>query len=119
MVLAYLPALSGEFLWDDDLYVSRNPALETTQGLWNIWFKLGETPQYYPLVFTSFWLEYRLWGLDPTGYHAVNVLLHALNALLLWRLLRQLETTELSVEPQLLQPEQVSPSPSDDDTAQS
>jgi tetratricopeptide (TPR) repeat protein len=89
-VLAYLPALRAEFIWDDDNYVEHNSALRSADGLYRIWFEPGATPQFYPLVFTSFWVEYRAWGLDPAGYHAVNVLLHALNALLLWRALERL-----------------------------
>ena len=55
-----------------------------------MWFQLGATKQYDPLVFTTFWLEHRLWGLDPLGYHAVNIAFHAVNVLLLWALLRRL-----------------------------
>src|SRR6185369_15213101 len=47
-----------------------------------------ESPsQYFPLTYTSFRIERMLWGLKPTGYHWVNILLHTANALLLWRLL--------------------------------
>ncbi len=49
-----------------------------------------DAPQYYPLVFSTFWVEYQLWGLHPLGYHLVNVLLHAANALLVWRLFARL-----------------------------
>ena len=45
---------------------------------------------YWPLVYTTFWLEHKLWGFDPTGYHIVNVLLHLANTLLLWHLVRRL-----------------------------
>jgi len=89
-VVAYLPALRGDFIWDDDRYVSENPTLTSPGGLLRIWFKPGATPQYYPLVFTTFWIEYRLWGLNTLGYHLVNVALHAASAVLLWRLLRRL-----------------------------
>ena len=47
-------------------------------GLEAIWLQPQKSPQYYPVVFTTFWIEYRLWGLDPVGYHAVNVLVHGL-----------------------------------------
>src|SRR5258706_8200092 len=90
-VVAYLPALHAGFIWDDDSYVTENPTLRSVDGLAAIWFKPGATYQYYPLVFTSFWVERHLWGSPPFGYHLVNVLLHAVNAVLLWRVLRRLE----------------------------
>jgi len=60
------------------------------EGLRRIWLEPTSFPQYYPLVFTTFWLEYHLWGLDPFGFHVTNVLLHASSAVLLWLLLRRL-----------------------------
>src|SRR4029450_5427971 len=44
----------------------------------------------YPMVFSMFWIEYRLWDLNPLGYHLVNVLLHGIGAVLLWFVLRRL-----------------------------
>ncbi|MCG3136357.1 MAG: Photosystem I assembly protein Ycf3 [Phycisphaerae bacterium] len=90
-LLAYSPLHSAGFIWDDDFYVTENPTLQTSAGLLDIWTSLAATPQYYPLVFTSFWLEYQLWGNHPLGYHAVNVLLHIGSALLLWLFLQRLQ----------------------------
>ena len=84
---AYSPAMGGSFLWDDDDHVSANLAVQSPDGLGKIWFQFGSTPQYYPLVFSSFWVEYSLWGQSTAGYHVVNVVLHILNALILWRVL--------------------------------
>ena len=89
-VCAYLPATRGGFIWDDDRYVSENPALTHPAGLRAIWLRPGATDQYYPLVFTTFWVEHRIWGTNPAGYHWVNVILHGLNAGLLWILLTRL-----------------------------
>jgi protein O-mannosyl-transferase len=89
-VLAYLPALSAGFVWDDDSHVTDNPTLRSLAGLRRIWTEPGATPQYYPLTHTSFWVEYRLWGPRPFGYHLDNVLLHVINALLVVALLRLL-----------------------------
>lgn len=86
-LLAYVPAMRGGFIWDDDDYVIENETLRDLDGLRRIWLDPTATPQYYPLVHTSFWVEYQLWQLDPTPYHVNNVLIHVLNALLLWRLL--------------------------------
>ena len=83
VALAYLPVLAAGFIWDDDMYVVENTTLRDLSGLARIWFTPGATPQYYPAVFTSFWVEHHLWGLHPTGYHVVNVACHAAGAILL------------------------------------
>ena len=85
--VAYLPALPGGFIWDDDRYLTDNPTMHGVDGLRDIWLNPDATVQYYPLTFTAFWLQYQLWGLHPFGYHLVNVLLHAANAVLFWMLL--------------------------------
>jgi tetratricopeptide (TPR) repeat protein len=89
-IFAYRPAWNGSFVWDDDFYVTKNPLLTASDGLRRIWFSLESPSQYFPLTYTSFRIERMLWGLKPTGYHWVNILLHAANALLLWRLLAEL-----------------------------
>ena len=88
----YLPALSAGFVWDDEVFTDV-AAIRDWGGLWRIWFSPSEIENeghYWPLVYTSFWLEHKLWGFAPAGYHAVNVLLHAANALLVWRLAERL-----------------------------
>jgi len=86
----YFPTLSNTFIWDDDTYVIATQQLNGLSGLGRIWFDPSATPQYYPLVHTTFWLERAAWGLHPTGYHVVNMVLHALNAALLYLLLMRL-----------------------------
>jgi protein O-mannosyl-transferase len=88
--LVYVPSLSSGFIWDDDDYVTQNATLRTIEGLKQIWFDPQATPQYYPLVFTTFWIEYHLWGLHPSGYHLVNAIFHAANGVLVWLILRRL-----------------------------
>src|SRR4029079_9645460 len=85
------PAWNGNFVWDDDFYVTKNRLLTAPDGLRQIWFSLESPSQYFPLTYTSFRIERALWGLNPAGYHWVNILLHAASALLLWRLLRRLD----------------------------
>ena len=88
-LLAYLPALEGGRLLDDDLHITR-PELQSLHGLGRIWFQIGATQQYYPVLHTAFWLEHRLWGDAVAGYHVVNVLLHASAACLIVPLMRRL-----------------------------
>lgn len=89
-VLAYLPAARCGFIWDDDAYVTENPLLTESDGLWRTWFSTNQPSQYFPLVYTTFRLEHSIWGLNPHGYHITNILLHAANAILVWILLRRL-----------------------------
>jgi hypothetical protein len=90
-LLAYLPVLRGGFIWDDDDYVQNNANLRSGRGLVDTWLAPRTSPQYYPMVFTTFWVEHQLWGDRPVGYHVVNVLLHATAAALLWRVLTRLD----------------------------
>jgi tetratricopeptide (TPR) repeat protein len=89
VALAYLPALQGEFVWDDFLLITGNPLLQNFSGLLEIWSG-GRTADYLPLTNTIFWIEHHLFVENATGYHAVNILLQTANALLVWRLLVRL-----------------------------
>jgi tetratricopeptide (TPR) repeat protein len=91
VLIAYLPAMHGGFLWDDDSHISENAALRSAGGLYDVWFKPGATCQYYPLTFTAFWAGYQLWGLKTFGYHLLTVLMHGIVSVLLWQLLKQLK----------------------------
>ena len=85
--IVYSPFLHNFFIWDDDYHLTKNPPISDPDGLKRIWLDLGATPQYYPLVFTSFWIEHKFWALDPLGYHLDNIIIHCINAVLLWRIL--------------------------------
>jgi protein O-mannosyl-transferase len=89
-ILVYRPAWNGGFLWDDDDYITNNELLTAPDGLRRIWFSLDSPSQYFPLVYTTFRVEHALWGLNPTGYHWINLLLHVANALLVWAVLARL-----------------------------
>ncbi len=88
--LAYIPAMKAGFIWDDDQYVTDNSLLTSPGGLYRIWTSGTVTSQFFPLTYTTFWLEYRLWDFNPMGYHVVNVAIHIINSLLLWLVLRRL-----------------------------
>ncbi len=86
--LAYQPAWRGEFTWNDDTDVLENPVLRPG-GLAKVWVPGGYL-NYWPLTFTAYWLQFKMWGLNPTGFHVVNIAVHAISALLVWRILVQL-----------------------------
>ncbi|HEY4882219.1 MAG TPA: tetratricopeptide repeat protein [Myxococcales bacterium] len=87
--VAYGPAWNGGFLWDDAAHLTR-PELRSWRGLWRIWFEPGATQQHYPLVHSAFWVQHRLWGDNPSGYHLVNLGLHSGAAAMVALTLRRL-----------------------------
>ena len=89
VAVVYLPALRGDFVWDDFLLITGNPLLQNFSGLVEIWSG-GRTADYFPVTNTVFWIEHHLFGANATGYHAVSILLQIANALLVWRLLKRL-----------------------------
>src|SRR3954447_23597756 len=88
--LVYLPAMNGKQIWDDDFHITK-PELQSVRGLYRIWFEVGATQQYYPLLHSAFWLEHKMWGDSVLGYHLVNVLWHLISAMLLYFVLERLK----------------------------
>jgi tetratricopeptide (TPR) repeat protein len=87
--LVYLPALNGGLLLDDDSHITK-PELQSIGGLYRIWFEVGATYQYYPLLHSAFWFEHMLWNDSALGYHAVTLLWHMTSVVLLYLILTRL-----------------------------
>jgi hypothetical protein len=84
--LAHFPALHGGFVYDDQLTVVENPSLRSPGHF----LALLLYARFRPVVNVSYALNYAIGGLAPFGYHLVNLLLHALNAALLFFVARPL-----------------------------
>lgn len=91
---AFSPALLGEFLsWDDHHLLIDNPAWRPLGPAALRWaFSATLLGHYQPLTWLSYSIDHALWGMNPAGFHLVNILIHALNALLVFLLARRLIT---------------------------
>lgn len=80
--IAYLPALDNGFLWDDDDYIKNNLLIRTID-LKEIFstFLMGN---YHPLTVLGYAIQYKFFGTSAVGYHAVNILLHLVNVVLVY-----------------------------------
>src|SRR5262245_38336889 len=97
-IAVYVPALAGGFVWDDQALIVENTGIRSWSHLGEIlsrdFFHLHDDPQpygyYRPIITLSYLLEYHAWGLEPIGYHATNVLMHAAGTMLVALILRRL-----------------------------
>jgi cytochrome c-type biogenesis protein CcmH/NrfG len=87
--VAFAPSLTNGFVnSDDNVYITENTAIRALswQNLRAI-FGSSFTGVYVPLTVLSYALEYQVFGLNPTGYHVDNLLLHVANCLLVFWLM--------------------------------
>lgn len=76
--------------WDDPYYVLQNPLIQSfdSQTFYKIFYpKTFVMGNYHPITILSYSLDYRIYGLNPMGYHATNVIIHSINSLLCYFLL--------------------------------
>jgi len=83
----YAPALTGGFIWDDDVHFTANDVVRRWKGLIDIW--TTRSAVYYPLVLTTAWGLHKVVGFNPQVFHAVTLALHIANAWLLMLVLRR------------------------------
>lgn len=91
-LIAFWRSVAFDFVnWDDVSYVQQNELIKSWSPS-NLWGIATETVtrNYGPLTIFSFLIDHTLWGQNPSGYHATNVLLHLANGILVFLLLRQL-----------------------------
>jgi hypothetical protein len=92
VLFVFLPTVGYGFVnWDDPWYVLDNPLIKSWRpaNLWEIATKPA-VRNYAPLTMFGYLVQHSLWGNWAGGYHLVNVLLHAINAVLVFVLVRQL-----------------------------
>jgi protein O-mannosyl-transferase len=88
----HIPALQGEFLWDDAYLAQENPFIKSPlliyQAFRHYLFHDSFSAHYRPVQNLSFMADYWLWNNDASGFHLTNILLHVASGLLLYSLLR-------------------------------
>lgn len=89
-LIVYLPSLRSGFIMDDNAMLTDNPLIAAADGWRQFWYTAQPVNFFGPVTATTLWIEWRLWGMHPLGYHATNLALHCAEVLLLWGILRRL-----------------------------
>ena len=100
VVVCYSSSLYSGFIWDDKFLVAENPIIRAplwsgylfTQDPANSGFSF--TIYYRPMQMLSYALDYRIWGLNPFGFHLTNMLIHFFNGLLVFFLTKKITGRE-------------------------
>jgi hypothetical protein len=91
VAVAFVPALRGGLVWDDEYYVQTNETIRSLSP--SSLATLATLPQvgnYHPLTMLTLAVNYAAGGIDPFGYHLVNLLLHLANVVLVYLLMLDL-----------------------------
>ncbi len=93
ILIAFFQVFQNDFVsYDDDEYVTENkhvrPGLTAESIRWAFGSLHGGTSYWHPLTWLSHMLDCHLFGLDPSWHHLTNIILHIINTLLLFALLR-------------------------------
>ena len=89
-LVTFAPAIRGEFFFDDDVLIVKNPRVTEPGGVWESWTTLKQS-DYYPVTWSLLWVQWRLWSDEPGGYHVICILLHCVSSVLVWRVLWRLK----------------------------
>jgi tetratricopeptide (TPR) repeat protein len=82
VLVAYAPALRAAFVnWDDPIHVYESPRVIEPDG-WRRSWRDGSEPGLYPVLFATYFVEWRLGGGEAWLFHLDSVLLHGVNTLL-------------------------------------
>jgi protein O-mannosyl-transferase len=102
VIIVFFPALRAGFVsWDDDTYFLGNPYYRGLGPAQLRWMFTAMSGHYMPLTWLTHGLDYVLWGMQPGGYHAVNVLLHALAAVTAYFVALRLLAAAVAPEPRV------------------
>jgi Flp pilus assembly protein TadD len=86
-LLAYSNSLHGAFVFDDQQSIPDNPIIRSLSSFFGDWSGYRSMPNRY-VAYATFALNYWIGGLDPTGYHVFNLVVHGVNVLLVYALVR-------------------------------
>ena len=86
--LCFLPTLQNDFVnFDDPENIIDNPHIHGLSSDNVKWASAKQSGHYIPLTWITYGIDYEIWGLDPTGFHLTNLLLHTANAVLVYFLI--------------------------------
>lgn len=91
-LIAFFPSLQNGFTnWDDDVYVTQNPAIQSPDvyGI-SYFFTKQQASNYHPITMLSLAFDYKVWGNNAFGFHLTNLIFHLLNTALVFFFVLQL-----------------------------